>query len=167
MNIQRTNRRANTRGQSLAELAAGMMIFIPIILILVDCSIIMIGVSANESACRDAARAAASSAPASMISGQAHSVSASSAPYKAALTVIKNLYATGGLASIDQSLVMKEALQDPLPQSPQGGALNGTVSVETTASVSPPFLLRAFVENGTFKFKCTQSYPYTYIMPSS
>ncbi len=160
-------RRRNRKGQSLAELAAGLMVFIPIILLLVDCSVIMIGVSTNEAVCRDAARAASAGPPASLISGSSHGVGPSAGPYKRALTVVKDIYAAGGLVKISETLAIKEALQDPLPVAPQGGPVIGSVTVETTADISPPFFIRVFVENGTYQFKNTQSYSYTYVVPST
>jgi hypothetical protein len=160
-------KRARTsKGQGIVELAAGLMVFIPIILLLIDCSIIMIGVSTNEAACRDAARAASSGPPASMSSG-AHAVAAAAAPYARAKSIVKNVYAAGGLIKISETMTIKEVLQDPLPQAPAGGPLIGNVTVETTAEIYPPFLIRVFVDHGSYQFKNTQSYPYTYVMPAS
>lgn len=153
-------------GQSLVELAAGLMIFVPIVLLLIDCGVIMIGVSSNEAACRDAARAAAAGPPGLMSSG-AHIVSAGQLPYKRAQRVIKDVYAAGGLIKIDDTLSVKEEIKAPLPVATSGGPVIGEVSVETTADVMPPFLIRVFVENGTYQFKSTQRFPYTYILPAS
>lgn len=153
--------------QSLVELAAGLMVFVPIILVMIDCAVIMIGVSTNEAACRDAARAASCGPPSALISGAQRSVGPSGSPYKRALSVVKNVYAAGGLVSISDNLNVKETLSDPTPQAPQGGPVIGEVSVETTAEVAPPFLVRIFVPNGTYQFKSTQNYPYTYVVPSS
>lgn len=154
------------KGQSLAELGAGMMVFVPIILLLIDCAIIMIGVSTNEALCRDAARAASSGPPGILVSGN-HAVSTGGLPYKRALAVVKDIYKLGGMVKVKETLQVKEDLREPLPQNPQGGPVIGQVTVETTVDVSPPFLIRIFVENGIYEFKNTQSYPYTYVMPSS
>jgi hypothetical protein len=164
-----TTRRFTRRqkGQSLFELVAGLMVFVPIILLLIDCAVIMMGVSINDAACHDAARAASSGPPATSTSGAEHPVGPASSPYKRALTVVKDVYSAGGLVRISHSLSVREALSDPVPQVPTGGPVIGQVTVQTTASVSPPFLLRVFVENGVFEFKNTQRYPYTYVMPSS
>lgn len=144
-----------------------MMVFVPIILLLIDCAIIMIGVSTNESACRDAARAASSGPPAILAAGADHNVGPAGTPYKRALAVIKNVYAAGGFVKISQTLSVKEGLQNPLPAAPQGGPVIGAVTVETTAEVYPPFLIRVFSENGVYQFKSAQRYPYTYVVPNS
>ncbi len=154
------------KGQSLAELGAGMMVFVPVILLLIDCAVIMIGVSTNEALCRDAARAASSGPPGAMSSGN-HTVGSSGLPYKRALAVVKDIYNLGGMVKVKETLLVNEELHEPLPQVPQGGPVIGQVTVETTIDVFPPFLIKIFAENGTYQFKNTQSYPYTYVMPSS
>ncbi len=156
-----------SKGQSLAELGAGMMVFVPVILLLIDCAVIMLGVSANEAACRDAARAASSGPPAALSASAMHTVGPGSMPYKRALSVVKDIYAPAGMVKIKDQLTVKEGLKNPLPLAPEGGPVIGQVSVETTVEVYPPFLIRVFAENGTYTFKNTQSYPYTYVMPSS
>lgn len=153
------------RGQSLAELAAGMLVFVPIILLLIDTAVIMIGVSSNEAVCRDAARAAASGPCAEMLAGPERSVGPSGTPYKRAVAIVKEVYLLGGLVKVRQNPVVKELLKEPLPGSARGGPLIGQVSVQTTCEVYPPFLIRAFVEHGVYLFKNTQIYPYTYVMP--
>jgi len=155
--------RNRAKGQSLVELAAGLMVFIPMILLLIDCSVIMIGVSVNEAACRDAARAASSGSSPSTSSAGTHTVVPSSIPYQRAVAVIKNMYSGAGLVSISTTLAMTESLNSPTVS---GAPLTGEVSVETTASVTPPFLIRVFVENGAYTFKSSQSYPYTYVAPA-
>lgn len=165
MNRKKSKRR--TSGQALVELAAGLIVFIPVILLLIDCAVIMIGVSVNEAACRDAARAASSGPPASTFSTAEHVVGSSSSPYKRASSVVKDVYTVGGFVSISQTLTVKEALNDPVPQAPTGGPFIGTVTVETTANISPPFLIRSVFENGNMQLKNSQRYPYTYVMPGA
>lgn len=155
------------QGQSLVELAAGLMIFVPIILLLADCAIISIGVATNDAACRDAARAASSGPPGLMLSGANRTVAAGQAPYKRAQSVIKDVYNVGGLVKIESAVSIKETVVDPLPEAPRGGPIRGEVSVETTAQVAPPFLVGAIVGHGTIEFKNTQKYPYTYIVPAT
>lgn len=151
-------------GQSIIELVAGLIVFVPIILVLMDCAVIMIGVSTNEAACRDAARAASSGQPGQMTSGS-HSVGPGTPPYLRALAVVKDVYAAGGLIKISQTMAITETLQTPLPSA--GSPVMGSVQVETTADICPPFLIHLLVENGTYEFKNSQSYPYTYITGSN
>lgn len=165
--ISRIRRAArNRRGQSLAELAAGLMVFVPIILLLCDCAVIVIGVAQNDTACRDAARAASSGPPGAMLPGT-RTVTSGQAPYRRAKSVIKEIYALGGLIKISETMAIKETVRAPLPEAPHGGPILGEVSVQTTAEVSPPFLIGAIVQSGSLQFKNTQKYPYTYVMPSS
>ncbi|MBX9686811.1 MAG: hypothetical protein K2X27_08925 [Candidatus Obscuribacterales bacterium] len=154
-------------GQALIELAAGLLVFLPLVLLAIDCSVIMIAVSSNEAACRDAARAASSGPPGLAVTGPAHTLTAGARPYKRALSVIKDLYAAAGFLKISENLKVTELLRSPLPQAPEGGPYIGEISVETTAEVYPPFLIRVFSENGCFQFKSTQKYPFTYVQPAS
>lgn len=166
MVTKRINRARQRRGQSLAELAAGMMVFVPIILLLADCAVIVIGVAQNDTACRDAARAASSGPPGQLLAGT-HSVSSGQTPYKRAKSVIKDVYSLGGLIKISETMTINETVKLPLPEAPTGGPILGEVSVQTTAEVSPPFLIGAIVHSGSIQFKNTQKFPYTYVMPSS
>lgn len=160
-------RKRATVGQSLAELAAGMLVFIPIILLLADCAVVAIGVATNDSACRDAARAASSGPPGLLLPGTDRAVASGQSPYKRAKALINDVYSAGGLVKISDTLHIKETVKGPLPEAPQGGPIIGEVTVETTATVTPPFLIRAVVHSGALEFKNTQKYPYTYVMPSS
>lgn len=154
------------RGQSLAELAAGLMVFVPIILLLADCAVLVIGVAQNDTACRDAARAASSGPPGIMVAGT-RDVSSGQPPYRRAKSVIKDVYSLGGLIKISETMNIKETVRSPLPEAPHGGPILGEVSVQTTAEVSPPFLIGAIVHSGSIQFKNMQKFPYTYVMPST
>lgn len=154
------------RGQSLAELAAGLMVFVPIILLLADCAVIVIGVAQNDTACRDAARAASSGPPGQMLAGT-RDLGAGQEPYRRAKSVIKDVYSLGGLIKISETMAVKETVKNPIPEAPHGGPILGEVSVQTTAEISPPFLIGAIVHSGSIQFKNTRRFPYTYVMPSS
>lgn len=163
------NRRENSRknGQSLVELAAGLLVFVPIVLILIDCLVLALGASTNEEVCRDAARAAASGPPSLYTPAVNRSAGAGTPPNERAKAVIKRVFNSAGVVSIEDDVKVLETVKTPVPATPHGGAIIGEVSVETTAVVYPPFLVRAIVEGGQFKFKSTRTYPFTYIVPNT
>lgn len=52
------NKERNGEGQQLIELAAGLIVLIPIFLIIIDLIVFFLAATLNDNACRDAARAA-------------------------------------------------------------------------------------------------------------
>lgn len=152
-------------GQSMSELAAGLIVAIPIILLLIDCVVLLIGVVTNDSACRDAARAAASGPPGSYLAGENRSVPASGAPRKRAEQVIKQVYHPSGYLKIKDEVNVTENVQDPVPEPAIGGAINGDVTVETTAEVYPPFLVGQ-IAGGKVQIRKAETYSYTYVRPA-
>lgn len=116
-------------------------------------------------ACRDAARAAASGPPAVMNAGT-RIVSGDQEPKKRAKQVVARIYHLGIPVKVrDDQLEVRENLKDPMPTSPIGGAINGTVSVSSTVDIFPPWVIGGVVPKVTLKSR--HSYPYTYVMPTS
>lgn len=60
----RGGRSKSSRGQSIVELLAGLIVLIPVILFLVDLVVIYTAIQLNDSTARDAARAASTGRPA-------------------------------------------------------------------------------------------------------
>ena len=81
----RFHRTAN--GQSLAELCAGLIVCLPVLLSVIDASYIALGASINDSVCRDAVRAAASGQP--NMKGSARHAVTSGQPFDRASAIIK------------------------------------------------------------------------------
>lgn len=134
-------------GQSTVELIAGVIVIIPIILCLVDLSIIAQSSFKNDSICREACRAAAAGDPKDC--------------QKNAEQEISKYNTAGGFTRF--SLAGSPTTQNlELPASGHG-LVRGTVSVKTSASVHAPFIIGFFSPN--FTLQTEQSFPFTYTMP--
>lgn len=151
------------KGSSLVELSVGLMIVVPIVLTLIDCVMIVIGVSINDSVCRDAARAAASGEPAKLETCTSRPAGPGTAPYQRVLAVINSVWISNLPMKLSQEPVIKETLKDVPPQE-LGGAIDGEVSVQTTMHVYPPFLVGACVGD-KLNFQSTHVVNFTYVVP--
>lgn len=152
---QRASAKVRTAGQSLVELATGLIILVPVILVLVDLAIIVTAVSVNDAVCRDAARVAASGDPAdpTLIKNRA-------------LQVIKEAYKAGGY------IIGPELVGDPVitktkePTPPYGGPYEGTVSVQTKIVVKVPASIPKLTPSEV-ELNSRQEFPITYVMPNT
>lgn len=160
--------KAKTRqsGQSLVELATGLIIAIPIMLALMDCCVLVIGAAAADTMCRDAARAAASGPPGQMTAGQ-HDVGPSEEPHKRAKSVMEKIYNLGIPVKLPpDGIKVKEQLENPLPDATTGGAINGTVVVNSTVNVYPPFIVGVVLQH-SIDMKSRHGFPFTYVVRPS
>ena len=135
------------RAQSIVELIAGIIVLIPIVFIVIDLSIIVMASFKNESICREACRAAASSDPKDCLTPAKAEVDKYNQP---------GGFATFALNGNPQTTNVE------LPSSGHG-QVSGTVSLKTTATVHAPFIVGFFVP--TCKLDSEQSFPITYNMP--
>jgi hypothetical protein len=156
-----------TRSQSTVELVAGLIVIIPAILVLIDISVIILGATTNDTICRDAARAAAAGQPGKLEVCTDRVVAASEQPYQRARAVVKRVCQTAGAVRVSPDITVTESVRAPVPVSPWGGAVDGEVTVETTVTIYPPFLLSGVVGPGGKEFKCNHTYPYTWFMPNT
>ena len=154
------------QGQSLLELAASLMVVVPVILVLIDCAFLALGAGTNDAVCRDAARAAAGGPPGLLAAGS-RTVGTGAPPNKRAVGIIKRVYQSNLPLKLRESAEVQEKIESPVPAAPHGGPVIGEVAVETTLDVYPPFLVRALVGSQSFAFKSRHSYPYTYVMPNA
>ncbi|HEY9789983.1 MAG TPA: hypothetical protein V6D22_06275 [Candidatus Obscuribacterales bacterium] len=152
-------------GQSFIELGAAMIVLVPILLLLIDLSIIAIAAGLNDSVCRDSARAAASGPPAGTPVAYNQVLPPASEPYKRALAVVKSIYATHIPAKVRDTIQVTESVVD-VPPAPQGGSVTGDVAVQTTIDVYPPFIVRAITPGG-IALACRHSVAYTYVVPNT
>lgn len=156
--VRTSKRKERRKGQSIVELAVGLIALIPIVLVVFDLAVIVIGVQINDSTCREAARVAASGAP----SDQAKRAKA--------VVARANQRAAGMLSNFvlitdpPQSTVT-QAQADALK--PYGGALNGTVTVQTEVDIKPFVVQAAYNGQSPLKFRSQQSFPITYVVPNS
>lgn len=155
--------RRSCRAQGLAELAAALVIIVPLVLLVIDCVVITIGAAINDQVCRDAARAAASGPPGSLITGINRTVPAGSPPYSRALAVVQHIWVSNIPAKVRDALILTETVSD-VPPAEIGGPIEGDVSVETTVDVYPPFLLRTLVGSAGIAFHSRHDVTYTYIV---
>lgn len=132
-------------GQSTVELVAGVIIIIPLVLFLIDTSIITVCAFKNDSICREACRAAASGDPKDCEKNAKAEIDKSN---------------TGGFATY--VLTSAKANNVEIPAIGHG-LVSGSVSVRTAAQVHAPFVIGMIVPN--FKLESEQSFPITYNIP--
>jgi len=158
--MARLSGRRGTRekGQSIVELAIGLIALIPIVLVVFDLAVIVIGVQINDSTCREAARVAASGAPQDQANRAKAVVARANARAAGMLSNFK-LITDPPLSTVSQA--QADALK------PYGGALNGTVTVQTEVEVRPFVVQAAYNGQSPLKFRSQQSFPITYVVPNS
>jgi Flp pilus assembly protein TadG len=153
-------------GQSTVEILCGFVIFVPLILLAIDLVTVYSGYSLNSRVCRDAARAASSGPPNALAAGS---------PKQRADGVIRDVYNEVtvkkynvlGTVHLHPDCVVTDQLTAPIPDSSLGGPIDGQVTVETTVDVIPPFLIKEFVGPKGISLTASQTFPYTYIVPST
>jgi hypothetical protein len=133
------------------------MALIPIILVVFDLAVIVIGVQINDSTCREAARVAAAGDP------------NDSEARAAAVVARANAKAAGMLSNFTlikpvQSTVTA-AQMAALAQ--YGGPVQGTVTVQTEVDVRPFVVQFAYNGSSPLRFRSQQSFPYTYVVPNN
>jgi hypothetical protein len=146
------------RGQSLIELGAGLMVFIPVVLVLIDLAFLVAGAQINDNTCREAARIAASGDPGSA---------------RARITsVIERANKTsGGMLSNFRLSALNMTPSDITSQisslTPYGGTISGTVTVSSQVDIRP-LLIHWLASSGKPITLCsTQSFPFTYVVPNT
>jgi hypothetical protein len=147
-------------GSSFIELAAGLMVLIPLVLYGVNAATIYMGASMNTDYCREACRAAANGPPTSY-SDQTNT------PTARANQVLSNKYNPSGIIQVPPNLVagqtVTEQVFDPKPQAPFGGPVRGVVTVQTTVTVLPPMPLPGMPQKVVLNTQ--QTFPFTWNMP--
>jgi len=147
------------RGQSFVELAAGLIVVIPVVLLCIDIATIYLGVELNSTVCRDAARAASLGAPDAITSGE---------PKRRAEGVVRKANKTAGAVRLDPNVQVSENVnQANLPTAPFGGPIEGDVTVETSVHIYPPFLLSCIAHQSGLKFTTNQTFAYTWTMANT
>jgi hypothetical protein len=149
-----------------AELIAGLMILIPIVLYALDYATVVYGGQMNASACSAACRAAASGPPSGYTPVSANNPNpVNNTPRLRAMTTLAKVAQAGAVIRVKKTVGINEQVLSPIPIVPYGGPFNGTVSVKTRCDVFPPFLL-PFIPNQVTLYT-EQTYPWTYNMPST
>lgn len=159
--MKKTRRR---RGQSMVELAAGLIVSVPIVLAVIDLGFIAMGASTNDSVCHEAAEAAAAGPPSTTTAPSTNQLSAGQSGYDLAVSVIKVHQPTRMPAKVSEQPVVSEELLD-VPPSEQGGAVDGNMSVTTTIVITPPFILGAYFGKNGVSVSAKHIAPFTYVVP--
>src|SRR5271163_1996838 len=147
-------RNQKSTGHSLVEMICAMVIVIPIFLICIDLYFVIMGYWWTMSSCRMAARAAAQGPPNAVLRDS---------PKQRALEFLNSS------GDVDKSMIhlvgcdVIDSVQS-MPDPTYGGAVNGTVSVDITVDVTPPFLLKMVAPGQKFTICASQSCPYTWVM---
>lgn len=158
-------RKRAANGHSLAELGAGLIVGVPLLLAGIDMGFIALGATLNDSVCRDAARAAASGPPAEQTQGVNRKVQPDRSPYQRAVAVIKTHNPTNLPLKVQDKPEVMETVHD-VPPAEFGGAVDGELSVKTTVTIVPPFVMRMYLPEG-IELASKHLVPYTYvIMPT-
>jgi len=147
--------RKRKRGQSIIELAVGLMALIPIVLVVFDLAVIIIGVQINDSTCREAARVAASGNP------------ADANERAAAVVARQNLKTSGMLSNFQLKTVNSVVTSDLVQLQKYGGPVQGTITIETEVDIKPFVVQYAYNGQSPLKFRARQGFPYTFVFPNT
>lgn len=150
-------------GHSTVELAAGLIICVPIFLCVIDLGFIALGAAANDSVCREASEAAASGPPSTTAAPSTRQLTSGQSGYDRAVSVIKIHQPTNVPAKVSEQPVVSEMLID-VPPEDQGGPIDGEVSVTTTVTITPPFLVGAYYGKTGINLSSKHIAPFTYVV---
>lgn len=157
------------RGQSIIELVIGLMVLVPIVLLIFDLAVLVLGVQQNDSICREAARVAAAGDPtkANDLQDRANAV------VTRANNNTKGMLSNFKLISVNtnpsQAAINTQIAQWQVPppgSGNTGGPITGTVTVDTEVDIKP-FLVKYAYNGQTLTFRSRQSFPFTYVVPNT
>ncbi len=146
-----------SRGQSIIELAVGLIALVPIVLVIFDLAVIVIAVQINDSTCREAARVAASGQPKDQQSRAQAVVNRANARVQGMLSNFQ-------LVGTPTSTVTQA---DATALGTYGGSLNGTVTVVTQVDVKPFVVQVVYNGKSPLQFRSQQTFPITYVVPNT
>jgi hypothetical protein len=132
------------------------MVLVPIILVLFDLSVIVLGVQLNDATCREAARVAALGDP-STCSTRAQAV------INRANNQGSSMLSNFQMLSCNSTITAAQIAS----MQPFGGPLSGQVSVTTEVDIKPFVVHLVYTGSSPLHFQSVQIYPYTYTVPNS
>lgn len=147
------------KGQSTVELVCGLFILIPLVLVLFDLAVIVIGVQVNDQTCRQAARAAASGDPGS---AQQRAQAVVARANQQGSSMLSNYTLTLPLTFNPANVATQAANLVPY-----GGTVSGTVTVETTVDIRPFLVPYVYSGGAPLTFRSSQTFPFTYVVPNT
>jgi hypothetical protein len=125
-------------------------VIIPVVLLLIDLAALVLGTTSLDNITREAARAASAGDPAQAM--------------QRAQQVVNQANAT------KSGIIARYTLDSAVPNNVQrpsattGGVVQGTIDVNASVIVAPPFLLKALSGADNFKFSAHQSFPITFLI---
>lgn len=144
------------RGQSLLEVSIALFLIVPVVLLVLDLAMIIIGVQANDTTCREAARLAASGDP-------------NTAKLRATAVIarannnINGFVSNFSLVALDSTVTSAQLAS----LNPYGGTITGAVTVSTEVEVRPFLVHWLYSGKQPLTFRSRQSYPFTYVVPNT
>ncbi|HMY03648.1 MAG TPA: hypothetical protein PKA48_09850 [Candidatus Obscuribacter sp.] len=152
-----SSNRFRPRGQSSVELVAGLIILVPIVLVLFDLAVIVLGVQINDSTCREAARVASIGDPTDC-DKRARAVVARANAQGSSMLSNFQMFSCTSTVTPAQVNAMKLNF---------GGPVSGTVTVVTRVDIHPFVVHYAYSGGAPITFQATQTYPFTYVVPNT
>jgi len=148
----------SSRGQHLVELMAGLIVVIPVFMMLIDLVFVFMAVQVNDSASRDAARAASQVPPELGAPAGDSEVPPTAAMYLRANAVLKQMYGNSVCKPEIKAMTLDNMTR---PDGQLGGLFGGQVSVRTEAKVVPPVAIPLVTDSLTFTHKSFSTFPLT------
>jgi len=144
------------RGQSSVELVTGLIVLIPVVLVLFDLAVIVLGVQINDQTCREAARVASIGDPTDCTKRADAVVNRAN---KQGSSMLSNFQLVSCVSSVSAADIA--ALQ------PYGGPVTGTVTVQTKVDIKPFVVQYAYSGGAPIVFHARQTYPFSYVVPNT
>jgi Flp pilus assembly protein TadG len=146
----------SARAVTLLEMVMGLIVLMPVLLMVMDLTVITLAVQINDNAARESVRLAASGDP-SQAQARAQQViariNAGTSGYVSNITLSQLTFNPANLLVSAAALV------------PYGGVITGSVTVQTQATVTP-FVVQ-YVCPGPYLFNSAQTCPVTYTVPNT
>lgn len=161
MFYSRRQRISGRKGQSTVELCAGLIILVPLVLVLFDLAVIVIGVQVNDQTCRQAARSASSGDPATARQ-RAEAIIARA--NQQGSSMLSNFTLDQFIFNPSTVLSDTDALR--FSNGGFGGTVSGTITVETTVQIRPFIVPMVYSGGAPLTFRASQTFPFTYLVPN-
>ena len=152
--ISRSRHSHRSRGVSMIELCVGLIVLLPVIFTVFDLAVIVIALSTNDGACREAARLAATGDP--LLANQR--AGAAVARANETNSQLANNYAL-------VSCVLSVPNAQLLSLAATGGQAAGSVTVTTQVDIYPFIVHWAYAGIKPLQFASQETFPFAYTYP--
>ena len=150
-------------GQSLIEVTVGLVVLVPVVLVLIDLSTLFLGAQANESTCRNAARAAAAGDPVYATTRALSIINRSNDRSRSGM--VSNFVLAQPVDVRVTSRPVSEMDQNSGQMINPGGAVTGTATVTTEVDVRPFVVQAVYGGKSPIKLRSQQTFPISFIQP--